>query len=40
MGTTVIMRFVISVAAILLLSGFTEAELEKAEYTKEFFKDA
>ncbi len=34
------MRFVIPVAAMLLLSGFTEAELEKAKYTKEFFKDA
>ena len=34
-----IMRFVISAAAMLLLSGFTQAELEKAKNTKEFFKD-
>jgi hypothetical protein len=34
------MRFVIPAAAMLLLSGFTQAELEKAKNTKEFFKDA
>ena len=34
-----IMRFVISAAAMLLLSGFTQAELEKAKNTKEFYKD-
>jgi hypothetical protein len=28
------------VAAMLLLSAFTQAELEKAKNTKEFFKDA
>ena len=33
------MRFVIPVAAMLLLSGFTQAELEKAKNTKEFYKD-
>ena len=34
------MRFVIPAAAMLVLSGFTQAELEKAKNTKEFFKDA
>src|SRR5215467_8315106 len=34
------MRFVMASAAMLLLSGFTQAELEKAKGTKEFFKDA
>ena len=33
------MRFVIPAAAMLLLSGFTQAELEKAKSTKEFYKD-
>lgn len=33
------LRFVIPAAAMLLLSGFTQAELEKAKNTKEFFKD-
>ena len=33
------MRFVIPAAAMLLLSGFTQAELEKAKNTKEFYKD-
>jgi len=33
------LRSVIPAAAMLLLSGFTEAELEKAKNTKEFFKD-
>jgi len=34
------MRFVILVGTTLLLSAFTQAELEKARYAKEFFKDA
>jgi hypothetical protein len=34
------MRIVILAAAMLLLSGFTQAELEKAKNTKEFFKDS
>jgi hypothetical protein len=38
-GAAVTMRFVILAAAIFLLSGFTQAELEKAKNTKEFFKD-
>jgi len=33
------LRSVIPAAAMLLLSGFTQAELEKAKNTKEFFKD-
>jgi len=33
------LRFVIPAAAMLVLSGFTQAELEKAKNTKEFFKD-
>ena len=33
------LRFAIPVAAMFLLSGFTQAELEKAKNTKEFFKD-
>ena len=33
------MRFVILAAATLLLSSFTQAELDKAKYAKEFFKD-
>ena len=33
-------RIVILAAAALLLSGFTQAELEKAKNTKEFFKDS
>ena len=32
-------RFVLPSAAMLLLSGFTQAELEKAKNAKEFFKD-
>jgi len=39
-GPVVTLRFVIAVAAMLLLPGFTQAELEKAKNTKEFFKDA
>jgi len=35
----VTLRFVTAAAAVLLLSGFTQAELEKAKNTKEFFKD-
>ena len=35
----VTLRFVTAAAAMLLLSGFTQAELEKAKNTKEFFKD-
>ena len=38
-GAAVTMRFVILAAAIFLVSGFTQAELEKAKNTKEFFKD-
>jgi hypothetical protein len=38
-GLAVTLRFVIPAAAMLLLSGFTQAELEKAKNTKEFFKD-
>jgi len=34
-----ILRSVIPAAAMLLLPGFTQAELEKAKNTKEFFKD-
>jgi len=34
------LRFVILAAAMLLLPAFTQAELEKAKNTKEFFKDA
>jgi hypothetical protein len=40
MGAVAIVRFVIPLAAMLLLSGFTQAELEKTKSTKEFFKDA
>jgi hypothetical protein len=38
-GLAVILRFLIPAAAMLLLSGFTQAELEKAKGTKEFYKD-
>ena len=38
LGMTI--RLVIPAAAMLLLSGFTQAELEKAKSTTEFFKDA
>jgi hypothetical protein len=39
-GLAVTLRFVIPAAAmLLLLSGFTQAELEKVKNTKEFFKD-
>jgi hypothetical protein len=38
-GLAMTLRSVIPAAAMLLLSGFTEAELEKAKNTKEFFKD-
>ena len=38
-GAAVTTRFVILAAAMLLLSGFTQAELEKAKNTKELFKD-
>jgi hypothetical protein len=39
-GLAVTLRFIIPAAAMLLLSlsGFTQAELEKAKNTKEFFK--
>jgi len=40
MGLAVTSRFVIPAAAMLLLSGFTQAELEKAKSTKEFYKDS
>src|SRR5215475_3875744 len=36
---SVTLRFVMLAAATLLLPGFTQAELEKAKNTKEFFKD-
>ena len=38
-GAAVTMRSLIPAVAMLLLSGFTRAELEKAKNTKEFFKD-
>ncbi|MGB9044777.1 MAG: hypothetical protein WCC81_20205 [Pseudolabrys sp.] len=38
-GLAVTLRFAALAAAMLLLSGFTQAELEKAKNTKEFFKD-
>jgi len=38
-GLAVTLRFVIPAAAMLLLCGFTQAELEKAKNTKESFKD-
>ena len=38
-GAAVTMRSLIPAVAMLLLSGFTQAELEKAKNTKEFFKD-
>ena len=38
-SSAVTTRFVIPAVAMLLLSGFTQAELEKAKNTKEFFKD-
>ena len=38
-GLAMILRSVIPAAAMLLLPGFTQAELEKAKNTKEFFKD-
>ena len=36
----VTMRFAMPVAAMLLLCGFTQAELEKAKSTTDFYKDA
>lgn len=39
-GAAVTMRFVMLAAAMLLLSGFTQAELQKAKSTTDFFKDA
>jgi len=39
-GVAAIMRLVISVTAIVLLSGFTQAELDTAQKAKEFFKDS
>ena len=39
-GVAVTMRFAIPAAAMLLLSGFTQAELEKAKSTTDFFRDA
>ena len=38
-GLAMTLRFVIPAAAMLVLSGLTRAELEKAKNTKEFFKD-
>lgn len=38
-GLSVTLRLVIAALTTLLLSGFTQAELEKAKNTKEFFKD-
>jgi hypothetical protein len=40
MGAAAIMRLGMPAAAMLLLSGFTQAELEKTKSTKEYFKDA
>src|SRR5512139_1111733 len=37
-GLSVTLRLVIAALTTLLLSGFTQAELEKAKNTKEFFK--
>ena len=39
-GAAVTVRFVMLAAAMLLLSGFTQAELQKAKSTTDFFKDA
>jgi len=39
-AVAVTMRFAVPVAAMLLLSGFTQAELQKAKSTTDFFKDA
>ena len=39
-GVAAIMRLVISVTAMVLLSGFTQAELDTAQKAKEFFKDS
>jgi hypothetical protein len=39
-GLAVKLRFAVPAAAMLLLSGFTQAELEKAKTTKEFYKDS
>jgi hypothetical protein len=38
-GLAVTLRLLIPAAALLLVSGFTQAELEKAKNTKESFKD-
>jgi len=39
-GVAVTMRFAIPAAAMFLLSGFTQAELEKAKSATDFFRDA
>ena len=39
-GVAVTVRFAVPAAAMLLLSGFTQAELEKAKSTTDFFRDA
>ena len=39
-GVAVTMRFAILAVAMLLLSGFTQAELDKAKSTTDYFKDA
>ena len=38
-GVAMTMRFAIPLVAMLLLSGFTQAELQKAKSTTDFFKD-
>jgi hypothetical protein len=38
-GLAVTLRFLITTAAVLLLSGFIQTELEKAKNTKQFYKD-
>ncbi len=36
---TIVLRFAIPAAAIFLLAAFTQADLEKAKKTKDYFKD-
>ena len=40
LGAIATMRLAMASATLLLLAGFTQAELDKAKGTKEFFKDA
>ena len=39
-GVAVTIRFLVLAAAMLLLSGFTQAELDKVKSTTDYFKDA